>query len=139
VSLTLFDDLQQQTLRAALDRIIPEDDFPGAWDAGCADYIAGQLTGQLAHLLPIYHAGLDGLEAEARAAFAAGFAGLTSERQDALLERIEAGDARANWETDAKAFFSMLVGHAAEGYYADPAQAGNRDRASWRMVGFNGR
>ena len=31
---------------------------------------------------------------------------------------------------------SRLVNHAAEGYYADPGQGGNRNRVSWRMIGF---
>jgi hypothetical protein len=134
-----LDELQRQTLRAALDGLIPADDFPGAWDAGCGDYIAGQLSGQLAHLVPMYRAGLDGLQAEARAEFAAPFHLLSADRQDALLQRVEAGDVVADWTTDPKPFFAALACHAAEGYYADPGQGGNRDRVSWRMIGFNGR
>ena len=135
----LFDDLQERTLRVALDRLIPQDDYPGAWAAGCGDYIDNQLHGQLAHLLPIYRAGLDGLEAEAGIEFAQSFADLNSDQQDALLGRVENGAVRAAWATPPRAFFSALVNHTAEGYYADPGQGGNRDRVSWRMVGFNGR
>ena len=136
---SLFDDLQQETLRAAIDRLIPADDFPSAWDAGCGDYIARQLSGQLAHLLPIYRAGLDGLEAEARHHFQRAFSQLTADQQDAALLRVETGETETEWQTAPKAFFSVLLNHTAEGYYADAGQGGNRERISWRMVGFNGR
>lgn len=33
---------QQRTLRAAVDRIIPADDYPSAWQAGVGDYLAQQ-------------------------------------------------------------------------------------------------
>jgi len=135
----VFDDLQLRTLRAALDRLIPADDFPGAWEAGCGDYILGQLSGQLALLVPVYIAGIDGLEAEAQAEFGQSFAGLSGEEQDIILRRVEAGDTAAEWRTPARSFFSMIASHAAEGYYADPGQGGNRDRLAWKMVGFNGR
>ena len=136
---TLFNDQEQRTLHAALDRLIPADDYPGAWEAGCGDYIERQLSGQLSHLADLYHAGLQGIETEARAEYARGFEDLSAEQQDALLARVELGDVRADWPTPPAKFFAAFVNHAAEGYYADPAQGGNRDRVSWRMVGFNGR
>jgi hypothetical protein len=135
----LFNDLQHETLRAALDRLIPADDFPGAWDAGCGDYIAGQLNGQLIHLLPLYRAGLDGLDAEAHRLFQENFPRLAPDQQDAVLLRVETGETETEWETAPRSFFSTLLDHTAEGYYADPGQGGNRERVSWRMIGFNGR
>jgi hypothetical protein len=41
-----FTELQQQTLRAAVDRLISPDDYPGAWNAGIGDYLAGQFEGE---------------------------------------------------------------------------------------------
>ncbi len=134
-----FDAVQERTLHAALNRIIPEDAYPGAWEAGCGDYIRAQLDGQLSHLLSIYRNGLDGLDAEAQREFAQSFEALSAEQQDSLLKRIETDDVFAEWRCSPKAFFSTLVFHAAEGYYADPAQGGNRDRISWRMIGFHGK
>jgi hypothetical protein len=32
-----------------------------------------------------------------------------------------------------------MVDLAAEGFYADPANGGNRDAASWRMIGYDPR
>ncbi len=122
-----------------MNRVIPEDEHPGAWDAGCGDYLFRQLNGQLAHLHATYRAGLDGLDAEARAEFAQGFADLATDQQDGVLGRVETGSVSAAWTTPPQGFFTTLVNHTAEGYYADPGQGGNRDRVSWQMVGFNGR
>jgi len=35
-------EVQQQTLRAVVNRIIPADDYPGAWEAGIGHYVARQ-------------------------------------------------------------------------------------------------
>jgi hypothetical protein len=37
----------------------------------------------------------------------------------------------------ATAFINRLIDLAAEGFYADPANGGNRDGASWRMIGYD--
>ena len=37
----------------------------------------------------------------------------------------------------AAAFINRLIDLAAEGFYADPANGGNRDGASWRMIGYD--
>ena len=38
-----FTPQEQSVLRAAVDRILPSDDHPGAWDAGAAEYLERQL------------------------------------------------------------------------------------------------
>ena len=58
---------QTSILRAAIDRIIPPDDFPGGWDAGVGDYLARQFDHDIAPLIATYRAGIDGLDATARA------------------------------------------------------------------------
>ena len=39
---------------------------------------------------------------------------------------------------DGKAFFEALLDIAMEGFFADPIYGGNRDKVSWKMVGFPG-
>jgi gluconate 2-dehydrogenase gamma chain len=34
-----------------------------------------------------------------------------------------------------KPFFDMLVAHTMQGFYGDPRHGGNRERASWKMLG----
>lgn len=131
----LLTSLQAETLRAAVDRILPADDFPGGWEAGVGDYFAHLLTREPPFLFPAQQ-GLDALEGEAQATEGAAFAALSPDAQDALLARIEAGDVRTDWPLLAADFFRRLVSQAMEGYYADPGNGGNKDGVAWRMVGF---
>ena len=132
----MFTERQLATLRALVDRIIPPDDIPGGWQAGVGDYLAGQFERDLRTQIERYRAGLDALEAEARAATGAGFADLDAARQDALLRQVEAGQVTASWPIDPAAFFHDAVEHAMEGFYGDPGNGGNHDTISWRMIGF---
>ena len=127
---------QLTTLRAAVDRLIPPDDFPGGWEAGVGDYLHRQIAGDLRDVVDLYRTGLDALDAEARASAGAGFADLDPAARDALLARVEAGDVTNNWPADPARFFRLLVEHAMEGYYSDPGNGGNRDGVAWRMIGF---
>ena len=132
----MFDNRQLKCLRALLDTIIPEDDFPGAWEAGVGDYIQGQLAGDLAELLPAYRAWLAGLDDEARARHGAEFDGINPGQRTALLSRIEQGAVQAEWQIEPAPFFRQIVEHCAEGYYSDPGNGGNRAGIAWRMIGF---
>src|SRR5262245_169995 len=111
---------QQTTLHALMDRIIPPDEDPGAWDAGVGDYLARQFERDLRDSVDFYRAGLDALEAEARAGASASFASLSAAEQDALLRRVEAGHVAQPWTVDPARFFQTVVQHVGEGYYSDP-------------------
>ena len=127
---------QQQTLRAAVDRIIPADDYPGAWEAGVGDYLARQFDGDLLPVLDIYLSGLTALEAEAEARFQRGFRFLTPDQQDLLLQRVDVDDVLATWDVLPSRFFDLLVITTAEGFYSEPEQGGNRAAISWAMTSF---
>jgi gluconate 2-dehydrogenase gamma chain len=129
-------EVQQQTLRAVIDRIIPPDDFAGAWDAGVGGYLTRQFESDLAPQLEVYCAGLDGIEAEAALRFQSSFASLTVEQQNTTLHKIEAGEVLASWSVPPARFFELLVNTTAEGYYSEPEQGGNRGAISWAMTGF---
>src|SRR5712675_147290 len=88
---------QQQTLRAAVDRIIPPDDYPGAWQAGVGDYLSRQFETDLRHWLPTYRAALAALDAEASARQGAAFAAVSAEQQDDVLRAVEAGEVATAW------------------------------------------
>lgn len=127
---------QLDTLHHLMDRIIPPDDDPGAWEAGVADYLARQFAGDLRDYVDVYRAGLEALEAEALARTQTSFAALPPDAQDALLRQIEAGQVVHAWPLDPAQFFAEVVVHVSEGYYADPGNGGNRNAASWQMIGF---
>jgi gluconate 2-dehydrogenase subunit 3-like protein len=127
---------EQAVLRAVVDRILPADDYPGAWDAGASEYLGRQLDGDLLAMREVVQAGLAALDAEAQTRSGAGFAALSPEAQDALLRDVESGAVRAEWTVSPQHFFALLVRTTAEGFYSDPAQGGNRNRVSWAMTGF---
>ena len=58
-------------------------------------------------------------------------------QREAALKAMDEGKAQLS-EIDAKPFFEMLLASAMEGFFADPIYGGNRDKVSWRMVGYPG-
>ncbi len=128
---------QLRTLRAAIDRIIPADDFPSASQAGVDQYIVALLQGDRKGDEQAFEAGLAGLDAEAQAQFGKLFAECAVNAQDEILERVQEGTMRVQWNTPAASFFEMLLNLTAEGYFSDPANGGNRDALSWKMIGYD--
>ena len=126
-TILVLNEIQEKTLRAAVNRIIPDDDAPSGWDAGVGDYLA-LLWEREPQFLPRYQQGLDALDAEAHQTENAAFATLAPAQQDAILAGFEADDTRG--------FFGLLVQQTMEGYYADPGNGGNKDGAAWDMIGF---
>ena len=127
---------QQQTLRAAVDRIIPPDDYPGAWQSGVGDYLARQFDGDLRPVFDDYCTGLTALDAESLARFQQSFSKLSEADQDQALRLVEAGEVLTTWAVAPRDFFNLLMRTTAEGFYSEPEQGGNRNAASWKMVGF---
>ena len=116
-------------LVAAVERIVPTDDLPGAREAGTIAYVKTRAGSSLA-TGELYELGADQLDALAAATQAgATFGDLDPERQDALL---------AGLEREGDPFFRRLVIDTLEGFYGDPRHGGNRDGVSWRMLGFPG-
>ncbi len=126
----------RDVLRAALDRLIPADDFPGAVDAGVERSLARQLTGDAREQAPLIISGLHALNAEAHARFGASFAALDTTRQDAVLATVEAGTVNTAWSVPPVAFFNTLLELTNEGYYADTTASGSPEMISWRMIGY---
>ena len=127
---------QQQTLCAVANRIIPVDDYPGAWQSGVGDYLTRQFECDLLPVLDDYCAGLTAIEAESTARFQQRFILLSDDEQDTLLRHIEAGDVQTSWAIAPSSFVTLLVNTTAEGFYSNPEQGGNRNGVSWAMTGF---
>jgi hypothetical protein len=119
--------MDQETLHAVVDCLIPADDFPGAYEAGVCDYLERLLHTDLAGEAEFFRAGIEAIDAEALARFDQPFAKLTVNEQTSTLAAIESAAPR---------FFEMLVCTTAEGYYSEPQQGGNRGAISWVMTGF---
>jgi hypothetical protein len=131
----VFTPEHRDTFLAAADRIVPADDFPSASQAGAEEYVLRLLAGDLRDRADEFLSGLDLLNLEAAAAFEGrSFAALSQPQQDLVLSRVESYSSAA-----ARAFFSLLVDLVTEGYYADPANGGNREAQSWKMIGYETR
>jgi choline dehydrogenase-like flavoprotein len=114
------------TLRAAVERVIPADEWPSGWDGGVADYLR-TATRDLTWALDPLTALAERLDVAAGSLGGSGFDRLTSEQQDAVLALLEHDD-------EAASQFSALRRVCWEGYYA--ASAGRPSPAGLAMVGF---
>lgn len=126
-----------ETAGAICDRIIPADQDPGASAAGVVNYIDLQLTGPYKKYQRAYRQGLAGIDRASASRHGKPFAALPPEEQDRLLTEMDAGKlaAGALSQALAKRFFDMIRDHTMQGYYGDPRHGGNREYASWRMLG----
>jgi len=147
---------------AAYDTIIPADRLsPSGSDCGCVTYIDRQLAGAWGNGAKLYrngpflpakpHHGYQ-LPLTPREYFAAGikaanvwttktygksFDRLTAQDRIAALTAMEKGIAAFDG-FEAQTFFEALLQSAMEGFFADPMYGGNRNKVSWRMVGYPG-
>lgn len=113
------------TLQAAVDTIIPADDWPGGWDGGVSRLLAEHGDGFLTELRPNLVLGCQALDAAAAASHGHPFAGTTPPQRRAILDRL-AGDPGTS------AAIETIATLAFQGYYA-----GTSKPAGWDMVGFD--
>ena len=126
----IFNPHQRATLEAATGRIIPADRDPGALETDVIDYIENTLASYESEHAPLYHNGVQELDRLAGEQFgSAAFVSLQAEQQDQILTLLE---------KQRSAFFSLLLEHTMQGFYGDPRHGGNRNRVSWKMIGFPG-
>ena len=122
------------TLEAVVARLIPADERgPGALEAGAATYVDRALAGSL----EAYRNGLAALDRYAQSARGARFAALEASEQDALLRDVEA-NAAPGFGPGPAAFFNLVLAHAIQGTFSDPAHGGNVDFIGWRLIGYPG-
>lgn len=119
---------EARTVEAVCAHIIPEDRDPGAVRAGVVVFIDRQLTRFYKPLQRTYRQGIAAIDRESVAAAGRRFASLTAAAQLDILRRIERNP-------ELKPFFDLLVAHTMQGFYGDPRHGGNRERASWKMLG----
>jgi choline dehydrogenase-like flavoprotein len=110
------DTFTSSILRAAIDRVIPADEWPSGWEGGVADYLA--TSRDLEWARPLLASLVERL---------GGFTDLSTNDQDATLAALES-------EPDAAAEFAALRRICWEGFYA--SSAGRREPVGLGMVGF---
>ena len=149
-------------ITAAVDTLIPADELsPSGSDCGVAVFIDRQLAGAFGNGARLYRQG-PFLKAKAelgyqlaltpREFFRAGIAAandfcrktygkefdrLSPQDREAACKTMESG--KADFPGfPSNMFFDALLQITMEGFFADPIYGGNRDKASWKMVGYPG-
>ena len=106
---------QRSVLAAAVERILPSDDGPGAVETGAADYIARLLdTNLFRSWQPLFDDGLGRIEELATELYGRPFAAGSPEERDEVLRRFQAEPDRLR-----RAFFQKLVSFTLEGFLRD--------------------
>jgi gluconate 2-dehydrogenase gamma chain len=124
---------QAALIEAVAEQMVPADESPGGKAAGVVFFIDGVLAGRYGKFYrDRYEAGLSMINAASQKQFGNIFVSISREQQTAVLKALQLPDA-AGLE-----FFGLLLRHVMEGYYGDPEHGGNRDGASWKMIGFEG-
>ncbi|MFN3322578.1 MAG: gluconate 2-dehydrogenase subunit 3 family protein [Bryobacteraceae bacterium] len=133
-----FEPEEVRLLDALCAQIIPADEDPGAREADVPRYIDRQLTGPLKRFAPFYRNGLPALDAACRKTTGRSFLDLDFEAQTAFLDRVDKNDVQdGGWVgQSAASFFQMVVDHTMQGFYGSPRHGGNKDEASWKMLGI---
>jgi gluconate 2-dehydrogenase gamma chain len=159
---TFFTDPESAFVESAVARLIPQDDLgPGAFEAGVSYFLDHQLgsaygifsrhytlgpwkqgapeQGYQLRLVPreIYRLGISETNAYCIATFQKAFDQLTPAQQDDVLKGLEAGSIQL-LSVPAALFFSTLRNDTVDGFFADPAYGGNRDKVAWKLVGYPG-
>ncbi|BDC52910.1 hypothetical protein F183_A52250 [Bryobacterales bacterium F-183] len=120
--LRFFSPEDAKWIDALMAQIIPTDDAPGAREAGCLYYLDKQLSEEgLVRYATNYRTGLPEFQKQHP-----DFLTLTFDQQTKLLETLGTKNP----------FFEMLVDHTMQGFYGSPDHGGNRNKASWTMLGI---
>lgn len=122
-----FTPAEAHTVDAICEQLIPRDQDPGAHDAGVVYFIDLQLAKRYRRYKQAYRDGIAAVDAASVAKFGKRFVQLVPAEQTQTLQQIE--------ETN-KVFFELILNHTRQGFYGDPRHGGNRNRASWKMVGL---
>ncbi len=84
-----------------------------------------------------YRKALSALDTHCRQAFGMNFAPLSDTQKDAVIKDLE-DDKLKLAEVSGQEFFQQILNDTHTGFFADPIYGGNRDMASWKMIGFPG-
>ncbi len=160
---TFFTPLEWAFLNAACARLIPADRLgPGAVELGAPQYIDRQMGtnwadggiwymdapfveaapefGYQSALTPKqqYRLGIRAVDDLCQQRFRKSFVGLSPSDQDDVLKGMEEGTFTSP-EIPLKTFFtSFLLENTLEGFFGDPMYGGNKNMASWVLIGHPG-
>ena len=147
---------------AAVDTLIPADDLsPSGSECGVAVFIDRELAGAFGSGARVYRSGpflkgkpehgyqlpltprelvrvgIEATNAWLIRTLKKPFDALSDAQRVATLQALEHGEAPLGGAPVSE-FFETLLALTMEGFFSDPIYGGNRDKASWKMVGYPG-
>ncbi len=130
---------EKEILGHIAERIVPEDEYPGARKLGAVEFIDRLLKEAHPDWIVVYRTGLKATDKNARRLYGKPFTGLAPDQQDELLRRMERGGFHiAEWDgIPSDEFFAMVRSHTMHGCYSHPKWGGNRDKTAWKMIGYD--
>ena len=125
-------------VEAVSEQIIPADRDPGAKEAGVVNFIDRQLDGPYKRFAVKYRKGLQCLAQTSQSMFGKPFVQLSWPDQTRLLQAMDSGKVPKDIWSDpsARDFFNMLRDHTMQGFYGSPRHGGNKNYASYKMLGL---
>jgi len=125
-SLAWFDPATAAEIEVIAACLIPEDETPGAQQAGVIWFIDRALAGYDADKRELYSRGLAQTQAKRAGMFpgSSSIARLTADQQIALLRAIETTE-----------FFQQVRLHTVLGFFGDPMHGANRGMIGWKLLG----
>jgi gluconate 2-dehydrogenase gamma chain len=160
--LLILNETEHAFVVAAVDTLIPADELsPSGSDCGCAVYIDRQLASawgggakmyragpflkgkpEQGYQLPLtpaefFATGIAAANAWSRKTYGQDFDRLDADKRVEAMKAMQDGKAEFA-DFSARAFFARLLALTMEGFFDDPIYGGNRNKASWRMLGFPG-
>jgi len=134
-----FTDDEAALLIGICEQIIPADDTPGATQTGAIHYIDLQLVGVFKRHQQTYRRGLEAFRQTCLQEHGGLFESLSTTAKIEALRAIEAGRApKELWgKPSPQAFFNLVLAHTMQSFYGSPRHGGNKDYASYRMLGLD--
>lgn len=122
---------QRETLGAAVERILPTDQDPGAKEANVIEFIDRELLHPSnASVSAVILSGIVALDRLSVRNGGQRFAALSVEEQDEILREVYSKSKRG------RDFVSFLVYLTLEGFLGDPKYGGNKDGVGWKLIGY---
>jgi hypothetical protein len=134
-----FDPVEKELLGNLCEQIFPKDDFPGAKELGAVNFLENVLGQAHPEWWIPYHAGLRATDQASHALFQKSFNQLTFEEQTRLLQKMEKGELPiVSWkEVQPASFFQLIRDHTLQAVFSHPKYGGNKDKAAWKMIGYD--
>jgi len=150
-------------VEALVDHMIPADEFTpkgtdlginvfidralaGGWGKGERLYMQGPWKkgvpsqGYQLPLVPaeLYRAGIAATNAHCRKTYGKSFDRLDAKQREEVLVGLSTGKVTFPDGLPVRAFWTVVYQTVMEGMFSDPIYGGNRNKVSWRMVGYPG-